>query len=108
MAPRKPPSISRALASALRTAPVEPMDAATVALAKAYAARIDSDPDALLKIGHMMLPTLTALGMTPAARRAVAPRGATTGASRTSPLDELRKRRNARADRAAAVDSAAP
>jgi hypothetical protein len=101
------PSISRALLVALKTAEHEPVDAAAVALAKAYAARLDDDPDALLKIGHMMLPVLTALGMTPAARRATAPKGATPDAPVVRPLDQLRDRRRSRADRAAAVDASA-
>ena len=103
----KAPSMCRALDDALRSAQLEPSDRAAVVLAKHYAARLDADPDAIVKIGHMILPVLTALGMTPAARQALA-KGASAGAPTSSPLDELRAKRATRRDRASAVDSAAP
>lgn len=67
----KPPSIARALAAALRDARPRPEDAAAVALAKHYAALIDEEPAALVKVGPLLLAALTALSLTPAARRAV-------------------------------------
>lgn len=103
----RPPSMTRALATALRSAQLDDQDAAAVALAKAYAARIDSDPEALVKVGHLVLPVLTALGLTPAARKAVAPKGATASGT-PSRLDELRARRASRASRASALDAPAP
>lgn len=71
----KPPSVSRALALALRATRTAPEDAAAVALARHYAALIDETPAALQKIGPLLLSALAALGMTPAARQAVAKGG---------------------------------
>lgn len=101
----KPPSLARALDESIRAAQLEPIDRAAVALAKRYACMVDADPDALQRVGHMILPVLTALGLTPAARGKAA-KGATPDAP--SALDDLRARRRARSDRAAAVDATAP
>jgi hypothetical protein len=91
------------LDEALRSVETLPADAATVALARQYADLIDGDGD-LIKVGPLLLATLTALGMTPKARTAVVPpEGGSSGGSK---LDELRARR-ARRDGAAAVDPAA-
>jgi hypothetical protein len=99
------PPLSWALALAVDAANLTDQDAAAVALAEAYMARIDADPDSLVKIGHLVLPLLTALGLTPAARNAV--KGAGPVARNVSPLDDLRARRATRANRAKAVDQAA-
>jgi hypothetical protein len=57
-------------------------------------------------LGPKLLAALGALGLTLAGRGAGAKGG--TGDKPANPLDELRQRRRVRADRAAAVDSAAP
>lgn len=85
----------------LRTAP---SDAAAVELALTYARHIDLGDD-LTKLGPALLATLTALGMTPSARAALA-KGGGAGEPAKSPLDELRARR-ARRDSAAPVDTTA-
>jgi hypothetical protein len=93
--------ISETLEQALLTVPTTPADAATVALARRYAALIDDEGD-LVKVGPALLAALVQLGMTPKARSAVTGGGA-PDAGRTK-LDELRARRAARQHPAAAVD----
>lgn len=56
-----------------------PVDDAAKRLAVAYAEQIDADPAALVKVGHMYLATLAALGLTPAARASLAKGGAAGG-----------------------------
>lgn len=81
--------------------PLDVRDRAAADLALAYAAAID-DPsqwadrqrDPLAELGAKLLAALTALQMTPAARKA-AMQGAEQAPAK-SPLDELRKRREAR------------
>lgn len=68
----RPVSVSRALTSALKAVETAPEDEAVVALAKRYAAAIDSEARGLAGFGKELLATLSALGMTPAARKAVA------------------------------------
>ena len=109
MAPRKP-SVARALATALKSAPIAPADAAAVALAKVYAGALDDadDSEDLARAGRLLLPVLNALGMTPSARGAITKGASSEDAPVTSRLDELRARRRSRADRAATVDASAP
>lgn len=72
-----------------------PSDRACLELALTYARAIDLGDD-LAKIGPALLACLAALGMTPAARAALA-KGGTGAAPTKSPLDELRAKRAARA-----------
>lgn len=95
--------ITDTLETALRSVETTPADAATVELARRYAALIDGEGD-LIKVGPLLLATLTALGMTPKARTAVVPpEGGSSGGSKA---DELRARR-ARRHGTAAVDPSA-
>lgn len=80
-------------------------DRAAAELARTYARAIDSGDD-LARLGPALLATLTALGMTPAARAALS-KGGPAGEPPASPLDQLRARRDARKNPAAAVDPAA-
>jgi hypothetical protein len=93
-------SLSDALNGALIETEQEPRDAAVVALARFYAATIDSVGDAVMvetlrDLGPKLLAALEALNMSPRARAAV--KGAVTGGAVANPLDELQRRR---ADRA--------
>ena len=101
----QPGRLETAVRAALDAHHTQPADAGAVELALTYARAIDVEDD-LAKLGPPLLATLAALGLTPAARAALA-KGA-SGEPATNPLDELRARRAARADRAAAVDTAAP
>jgi hypothetical protein len=58
-------------------------------------------------LGPKLLAVLESLAMTPRARVAVIGKGAPTREPAASPLDELRRRRRARADRATPVDTTA-
>lgn len=78
-------------------------DKAAAELAMTYAREIDLGGD-LAKLGPALLACLTALGLTPAARAAVAK--GVPGDKPASRLDELRARR-ARKGRAADLDAAA-
>lgn len=109
----KPPSMCKALDDALRAADLDPVDRAAIVLAKHYAACLDADPAAIVKVGHMVLPVLTALGFTPAARKAVAKgsrpaAGAGTAATSSDPISLLRAERRSRAERAAASSGPPP
>jgi len=101
----QPGDLETAVRAALDAHHTQPADAGAVELALTYARGVDLGDD-LAKLGPPLLATLSALGMTPVARAALA-KGA-SGETATNPLDELRARRAARADRAAAVDTAAP
>lgn len=79
------------LEDALGAAMVEPVDAGTIELARAYAGEIDEGGD-LAKLGPLLLAALVQLRMTPAARTAVLKGGATSDKP-ASKLDELRARR---------------
>lgn len=82
--------------------PNGPADAAAAELALTYAQQIDEGAD-LSKLGPALLAALTALGMTPAARKAVK----TDGQPAANPLDQLAAARSRRG-RTPAVDAAAP
>jgi hypothetical protein len=97
--------ITPALKAALGAVTVEPADQAAVRLAQRYAADLDDGGD-LAKLGPQLLAVLESLGMTRRARAALV-KGAMIREPAASPLDELRQRRRARADRAAAVDASA-
>jgi hypothetical protein len=120
--PTTSPRIGRALSAALKAAPPEPRDNATVALAKRYAALMDdvertaaelaelraddeSTAAALARLrarvdgyavaaelGPKLLAALAALGLTPAAR-AVAKGGAPGGTQQSGPADALARLR---------------
>lgn len=87
-------AVSDALRRALDDVSLTPADRAARALAESYAQSIDLGGD-LSKLGPAFLACLTALGMTPAARAALT-KGAPVEPARTSPLDELRRRRDER------------
>ena len=78
---------------------LDPRDAACAALAVSYAEHID-DPqdwgdvqrDPLAELGPKLLAALTALGLTPAARKGIVG-DKTPEAPKRSPLDELRAKR---------------
>lgn len=83
------------LEAALKSAQIRPEDAATVELALTYARSLDDGADPA-RVGPPFLACLTALGMTPAARAALAGKGAGDDKPTASPLDELRAKRKAR------------
>jgi hypothetical protein len=95
------------LAASVGTLQVRPADAAVIRAAQEYAAELDAGGD-VTKLGPLYIAALTALGLTPAARAALAGKGVPTDGQRANPLDELRQRRRARGDGPEAVDSAAP
>jgi hypothetical protein len=81
--------------------PIDVRDRAVADLALRYAEHIDDDADwadklrdPLAELGPKLLAALTALGMTPAARKGIV--GDKPDAPKASPLDELRARRAAR------------
>jgi hypothetical protein len=78
---------------ALTHVEISDADRAAAELALTYARHIDALDD-LSKLGPALLNCLAQLGMTPAARKAAVKGG--TGAPVTSPLDELRARREQR------------
>jgi hypothetical protein len=96
MPPRKP-SVTRALARALNSRPVEPWEEATAALAKRLAGELDTVEDlkVLGDLSARLLPVLAGLGMTRQVAASVARGGAQDGRARTSALDELKARRRA-------------
>jgi hypothetical protein len=99
----------RTLVGAVRrsvTADVEPCDAVLVALAETYARRIDAEPAQLAKLGPLLLAALDALRMTPRSRATPTGKGRGDAGQPVSPLDQLRARRGARTDGAAALDAA--
>jgi hypothetical protein len=80
--------------------PLDVRDRAAADLAIMYAEHIDDQSDwsdkqrdPLAELGPKLLAALTALGLTPQARKAAVP---TVAERPTSPLDELRARRAAR------------
>lgn len=88
--------LTRAVAAALKDAPLQPQDAAGKALVRRYAAAIDADPtpELLADLGPKLLAALTALGLTPAGRGV---KGGGQGGTVAGKLDELRARREKRA-----------
>jgi hypothetical protein len=100
--------VGRALEQAL--ADVAPAlmarDAGMVALGRRLAAAIDADGD-IAKLAPQLLNVLDALLMSPRARASVTRKGEKID-GRPDPLDELRDRRRARFNGAAALDQAAP
>jgi hypothetical protein len=109
---RNAPSLLRALASSMRGVELEEQDRALATLAAHYAHRLDQseDPETLVKVGPLMVNVLRELGMTPTARKALAPTrgGAKPADAPARPLDELRARRDSRTSRAATLDASAP
>jgi hypothetical protein len=101
------PTLTEALSAALAALDRKPEDAAAVALARLYAARLDSENADLVKEGPLLLSVLESLGMTPKGRAAVLGKGGGKGAPPGNRLDELRAKRRARANGAAPVDSSA-
>ena len=101
----QPGQLETAVRAALDAHHAQPADAGTVELALTYARGVDLGDD-LAKLGPPLLATLSALGLTPAARGDG--KGGTAGEPAANPLDELRARRAARTDRTATVDTAAP
>lgn len=93
----------RALSEALKARPTRPEDVAIEALARRYAQLIDQERGEegesalLVKLGAEYRQALTSLGLTPAARAAMTGKGMPAAATPPkSPLDELRRRREAR------------
>lgn len=83
------PSHTEALAGALSAVGLEQTDDATKRLALAYAAELDAGTVTLDKVGRQYLDVLGALGLTPAARAALAkltPQTATAGSDDLSRL----------------------
>lgn len=100
-------TITEALSAALAALDSKPEDAAAVALARLYAARLDGTNADVVKEGPLLLSALESLGMTPKGRAAIVGKGA-KDAPTGNRLDELReRRRRARADGATPVDSSA-
>ncbi|HET8716658.1 MAG TPA: hypothetical protein VFM50_02820 [Nocardioidaceae bacterium] len=101
-------TIETRLRAALRNATLRPEDAATVELAHTYARYLDAmhrpceecrcpGGHDLAKVGPALLAALAALGLTPAARAALAKTVTVPSSAPTpSPLDELVARRAAR------------
>jgi hypothetical protein len=101
-----------ALGATLKELDLGPEDKAGEALARRLATAIDQETSGrtVAELGRAMLAVLESLGATPAARKALM-KGVQQPNERpddTSGVDELRKRRDSRADRAASVDSSAP
>lgn len=90
-------SLAESLQKSLETLELLPRDDAAVRLATEYATQLDGGADAV-KMGPAYLACLEALGMTPRARAAIAGRGDPASGSGTSPLDQLRAKRAARAN----------
>lgn len=92
-------TISQALTEALESAQLQVRDLGAVALAGRYAVLLDQsadDPKVLAELGPKLLAVLTALGLTPAGRGVK--EGSGDSAPVVSKLDELRARREARAN----------
>lgn len=83
-----------ALDRSLRALTLQPEDDAVVALAREYTAAIDADGQQLVMLGKNLRETLIELGMTPRARAAMFKGEPEKPA--TSPIDELRARRQKR------------
>lgn len=99
-------ALVKAVQAAVEALALAPADQGAVELALAYAAEIDHGETPIDKVGPALLTVMEALGATPRARAALAK--GVTSVSSTSPLDELRARRNARINRAEDLDTAAP
>lgn len=84
-----------AVIRASKVVPLLPADAAAVALARLYAAEIDSNPHMLGQLGGALRTMLQELGLSPRARRGVF-HGATPTAVPPSKLEELRSARERR------------
>lgn len=94
-----PDTISQAVFEALKDAPLLPRDSGAVALVNQYAATLDANPDdvrVLADLGPKLLAALVALGMAPVGRGVKD--GGGTSAPVVNKLDELRARREARAN----------
>ena len=108
---REPDGVAGSLELALTAAGgTAPEHAAAVALARRYAALLDSHPESIAQLGRPFLSTLMQLRLTPGTRAAVADPVATGGedGQRSDELDELRDRRDRRAYRAPDMDPATP
>lgn len=90
------PTFADALTRALADVDQAAADGATVRLAYAYAAELDTPGADLVKVGPLLLACLTELGMTPKARAAVTGKGGPTREPTGNPLDEIRQRRERR------------
>lgn len=66
------PQVSQALEAALEAAELRPADGAAVALGRLYARALDGPVGDVVELGPRFLALLTALGMTPAGRVALA------------------------------------
>ncbi|MFE9748456.1 hypothetical protein ACFYOT_26415 [Saccharothrix saharensis] len=90
-------TISEALSASVSALDLKPQDKAAVELARRYAALLDAPDGDVGRFGPLLLSTLTALGMTPAGRAAVAKgKEGRTDDGGGSKADELRARRAAR------------
>ena len=94
------PTLAAAVSAALEDLTTQAKDRAAARLAVVYAEAIDADPAQLGKLGGGLLAVLESLGMSPRSRAAILGkhRGGGQDAPARSRLDELRKRRRARAD----------
>lgn len=90
-------TLRAALDKALEDVAVLPKDGATVQLAKRYADDLDNGADPI-KMGPAYLACLESLGMTPRARAAMTGKGDPSSGTGTRALDQLRARRDARAN----------
>lgn len=103
------PTYTSALRNALTALDPAPTDGAAVRLAYGYAKALDDPTTDVHKVGPLFLAALDSLGLTPKGRVAITGQKETErGSDTTSPLDELRAKRHARAHRAAAVDTTPP
>lgn len=98
-------SLVEAVAEAVDDLDLATKDRGTAALALAYAATIEARGE-LDRMGLQLLAVFDALLMTPRAR-AIVNKGVTSVSPVDNPLDELRKRRADRANRAADLDPTA-
>lgn len=87
-------ALEKAIRKALATI-TDDRDAGAVQLAITYAQLIDALVEPVEKVGPALLKCLESLGATPAARAALL-KGATPDEPKSSPLDELRRRREQR------------
>lgn len=106
--PRRSTALTSAVTRALRSSETSRADGAIKALAKIYARQIDADPGAIKDLGPQLRLVLVELHMTPKSRVTSTPpaaRGGVVGGGDGDDwLEELRRERDARPDRAAAVD----
>ncbi|WP_435070443.1 terminase small subunit [Amycolatopsis thermoflava] len=93
-------TLSEVLSRSLAAVTLRPEDEAAAALARRYADVLDSEPDALVKVGPLLLACLESLGMTAKGRAVVLGKGGQRGdggGKQRSALDDLRAKREARA-----------